>query len=169
MRSSRAGRFGLRIEFSESLQFVFVHQQAQIGELGFCCDASLARFQALRGAVEAFPQRAVFVGVTEFTQQPPDFVGSSPGLSHQPERGGKRDPPRFGVLQHAALEHPALPRAVRVKTARAIRAEGGARLRKARDRLLPPRNFNRQPERFQFQGIVNGLQFDPVKQRAVAA
>lgn len=162
-------RFGLGVEPGERLQLESVNQQAQIGEPGLRGGVRSARLQAFRRAVEALAQRAVFLGVAQFTQQPPDLVGSPPGPAHQTETGGERDAPRLRILQYAALEHATLPRPVRVKAAGAILAERGARLRKASDWLPAARNPDRQPESAQFGGIVTRFQFDGVEQRSVAA
>jgi hypothetical protein len=113
--------FGRRIKFTERQQFEVVHRQAQIGVFGLRGGVGVAQLQTFRCAVEALTQGAVFVSVAEFAQQPAYFVRSPPGLLYHPQGGGKRDPARLRILEHAALENAALPRSMRVKPARAIR------------------------------------------------
>jgi hypothetical protein len=119
--------------------------------------------------VEALAQRAVYVGVSQFAQQPADFVRSSPGLSDHPQSCSESDPASLRVFENAALENAALPRPIRVNAARTILAEGRARLRKASDRRLAAGNHYRQPQSLQFRSLVARFQFDDVEQRTVAA
>lgn len=126
---------GLSIEFVVRLQFEPVNHQAQIGELGTRTLVDGAGFQAVRHAVETFAQRAVFLGVAEFPQQSSRLVRPPSGLFDQPQSGRERDPARFRVLEHAALENPALPRPMGVEPAGTIRTQRRTRLGKAGYRL----------------------------------
>jgi hypothetical protein len=160
---------GLGIKPVESLQFEVVHRQAQIGELGLGGVIGHARFQPLRGAMESLAQCPVFVGIAQFAEQSPDLFRSSPGLSDQPQCGGKSDPARLRLLEHATLENATLRWPIRVDATRAILAESRARLGKAGDGFLPPRKRDRQPEQLKFLGIVARFEFDEVEECPVAA
>jgi hypothetical protein len=161
--------YRLGIKLIECLQFEVVHGQAQIGELGLGGGVSQARFHPFGRAVEAFTQGPVHIGIAQFAKQSPDFFRSSPGLPDQPQCGRKGDPAGLRVLEHAALEHPTLPRPVRVDPAGAILAQGRARLGKTCDRLPAARKRDRQPEPLQFSDIVLRFEFDEVEKRPVAA
>ena len=119
--------------------------------------------------MEALAQGAVFVRVAQFAQQPANLVRPSPGLFDQRQGGGERDAAGLRILEQPALERATLPRTFRVHPARAILAQGRTGLRKAGDRRLAARKGNRQPERFQFPGVVTPLEFHEVEERPVAA
>lgn len=150
-------------------QFEAVHRQAQIGEPGLRRVVPVAGFQALGGAVKALAQGAVFVRVAQLAQQPANMVRLSPGAFHQRQGGGERDAAGLRVFEELALEGAALPRSIRVEPARAILAQGGTGLGKAGDGQLAAGKGNRQPECFQFPGIIARLKFHEIEERAVAA
>lgn len=117
----------------------------------------------------AFAQGAVLVGVAQLAQEPANLVRQSPGLFDDWQRGRKRDPAGLCVLQEPALERAALPGAIRVQPATAIRAQRRTRLGKASYGRLGAGKGHRQPERLQFCGIIAPLEFDDIEERAVAA
>ena len=119
--------------------------------------------------METLAQGAVFVGITQLPEQTANILRRSSGLLDQRQGGNERESPRLRVLEQLAFERAALPRAVRVKPARAILAQGRAWLGKASDGRLAAGKSNRQPERFQLPGIIALLEFDEIEERTVAA
>ena len=119
--------------------------------------------------MEALAQGAVFVRVAQLAQQPANVVRPSPGVFHHRQGGGERDSPGLRVFEQLALERAALPRSLRVKLTSAILAQRRTGLGKASDGLLAAGKGNRQPECFQFSGIIAPLEFNEIEERAVAA
>ncbi len=119
--------------------------------------------------MDALAQGAVFVRVVQLAQESAHLVRPSPGPFDQRQGGGERGPAGLRVLEQLALEGAALPRSVRIEPARAILAQGGTGLGKAGDGQLAAGKGNRQPEGFQFPGIIAPLEFHKIEERAVAA
>ena len=119
--------------------------------------------------MEALIQGAVFVGVAQLAQQPSNAVRPSPGLFDQGQGGGERDSTSLGVFEELTLERAALPRSLPIEPAGAILAQGRTGLGKASDGLFSAGKGNRQPERFQFPGIIARLEFNEIEEGAVAA
>ena len=119
--------------------------------------------------MEALTQGAVFVSVAQLAQQPSNVVRPSPGLFDQGQGSGERDSAGLRIFEKLALKRAALPRSLCVDPAAAIFAQSRTRLGKASDGLLAAGKRNRQPERFQFYGIIARLEFNEIEERAVAA
>ena len=146
-----------------------MHGEAQIGELARRRFVFVAGFDALGGAMKALTQGAVFVCVAQLAQEAANVVRPSAGLFDHGQGGGERDSAGLRVFEELALKRAALPRSLCVDPARAILAQGRTGLRKASDGLFSARKGNRQPERFQFRGIIARLEFNEIEEGAVAA
>ncbi|HWL17335.1 MAG TPA: hypothetical protein VNR00_17135 [Opitutus sp.] len=153
----------------ERQPFEVVHGEAQVGVFGIRVGVGAAGFEAFGRAVKTLAECAMFVGVAEFAEQPARGVRATSCLFDQPQGGVRREEAGIRFFEHAAFEHAALPRAVGIDAAGAIRAKGGAWLGKAGDGRFSARNLHWQAEGFQLRRVIADLEFDEVEERAVAA
>ena len=146
-----------------------MHGEAQVGEGGKRGGVGGLFLHATLHAEEALAEGALFVGVAELAQELPHPVGEAPGLFDLTQRGGEIRAAGLHFLEDAALENAALVGPVGVKPARAVRAQGAARLGKTPDGIPAAGESHGQAQRFQVLRVVARLELHAVEERAVAA
>ncbi len=111
----------------------------------------------------------MLIGVTEFTEKPPDFICPASGFLHFTKPGGEGNLAGLGFFEHTTFEFLALPGPVPIDPTSPILAKGGAGLRKALHRDPASRNLHWQTELLQSEGVVPRLELDEIVQGPVTA